>query len=72
MKKFLLVAIWISSICFSQNVEPRFVKMDSLLSYLVIIAFVWCYKLGDFIDANFKKIKMKKSGTREISIFNTV
>ena len=36
---------------------------------MVMIAFVWCYKLGDFIDANFKKIKIKKHGNREISVF---
>ncbi len=36
---------------------------------MVVIAFVRCYKLGDFIDANLKKIKIKKNGSREISVF---
>jgi len=34
-----------------------------------MIAFVWCYKLGDFIDAYYKKIKIKKHGNREVSVF---
>jgi len=43
-------------------------RLEKLL-LMVMIAFVWCYKLGDFIDANFKKIKIKKHGNREISVF---
>jgi hypothetical protein len=43
-------------------------RLEKLI-LLVMIAFVWCYKLGDFIDANFKKIKIKKHGNREISVF---
>jgi len=37
------------------------IHLDRLekLILMVMIAFVWCYKLGDFIDANFKKIKIK-------------
>jgi hypothetical protein len=47
------------------------IHLDRLekLILVVMIAFVWCYKLGDFIDANFKKIKIKKHGNREISVF---
>jgi hypothetical protein len=43
-------------------------RLEKLI-LVVMIAFVWCYKLGDFIDANFKKIKIKKHGNREISVF---
>jgi hypothetical protein len=54
------------------NLESTHViHMDRLekLILVVMIAFVWCYKIGDFIDANFKKIKIKKHGNREISVF---
>jgi len=43
-------------------------RLEKLI-LIVMIAFVWCYKLGDFIDANYKKIKIKKHGNREISVF---
>ena len=43
-------------------------RLEKLI-LVVMIAFVWCYKLGDFIDANFKKIKIKKHGNRKISAF---
>ena len=36
---------------------------------LVMIAFVWRYKIGDFIDSEIKPIKIKKHGNRAISIF---
>ncbi len=39
------------------------------LILLVIIAFVWCYKIGDFIDQNCKPISIKKHGIRAISVF---
>jgi len=34
-----------------------------------MIAFVWSYKIGDFLDTNIKQIKIKKHGNRAISIF---
>ena len=34
-----------------------------------MIAFVWCYKIGDFLDENILKIKIKKHGRRAISVF---
>jgi hypothetical protein len=34
-----------------------------------MIAFVWCYKIGDFLDENIQKIKIKKHGRRAISVF---
>jgi hypothetical protein len=39
------------------------------LMMLVMIAFVWCYKIGDFIDTQIKAIKIKKHGKRAISVF---
>ena len=36
---------------------------------LVMIAFVWCYKIGDFIDSEIKPIKIKKHENRAISVF---
>jgi len=46
----------------------HFDRLEKLI-LIVMIAFVWCYKLGDLIDANFKKIKIKKHGNREIRVF---
>jgi IS4 transposase len=34
-----------------------------------MIAFVWCYKSGDFANQNIKKIEIKKHGIRAISVF---
>jgi hypothetical protein len=34
-----------------------------------MIAFVWCYKIGDFIDEHIKAIKIEKYGRRAISVF---
>lgn len=39
------------------------------LMMLVMIAFVWCYKIGDFIDTQIKAIKIKKHGRRAVSVF---
>jgi hypothetical protein len=39
------------------------------LVLLVMIAFVWCYKIGDFIDKEIKQIPLKKHGRRAKSIF---
>lgn len=43
-------------------------RLEKLLS-LAIIAFVWCYKIGDYIDENVKKIGIKKHGRRAVSVF---
>jgi transposase len=54
------------------NLENTHVIHSDRLEKLILVvmmAFVWCYKIGDFIDANFKKIKIKKHGNREISVF---
>jgi hypothetical protein len=39
------------------------------LFLLTLIAFVWCYRLGEYIDDNVKKIKIKNHGRRAVSVF---
>ena len=39
------------------------------LFLLTMIAFVWCYKIGDYIDQNSKPIKIKTHGRKAISVF---
>lgn len=54
------------------NLEDTHVThLDRLekLILLVMIAFVWCYKIGDYMDQNIKPIKIKKHGNRAISVF---
>lgn len=54
------------------NLEDTHVThLDRLekLVLLVMIAFVWCYKIGDFIDTQIKSIPIKKHGNRAVSIF---
>lgn len=43
-------------------------RLEKLLM-LVIVAFVWCYKVGDYIDQMIKPIKIKTHGRRQVSIF---
>jgi hypothetical protein len=43
-------------------------RLERLL-LLTMIAFVWCYRIGDFIDENIEKIKIKKHGRRSVSVF---
>jgi hypothetical protein len=43
-------------------------RIEKLVS-LVMIAFAWCYKIGDYIDQNIKPIQIKKHGRRAISVF---
>ncbi len=43
-------------------------RLEKLVS-LVMIAFVWCYKVGDYIDQKIKPIKIKKHGRRAVSVF---
>ena len=54
------------------NIEDTHVtELERLekLFMLTMIAFVWCYKIGDYIDQNLKQIKIKKHGRRAISVF---
>lgn len=54
------------------NIEDTHVtELERLerLFLLTMIAFVWCYKIGDFIDENIEKIQIKKHGRRAVSVF---
>jgi hypothetical protein len=54
------------------NIEDTHVtdleRLEKLLS-LTMIAFLWCYKIGDYLDENIKKIEIKKHGRRAVSVF---
>jgi hypothetical protein len=43
-------------------------RLEKLFS-LTMIAFVWCYKIGDYLDENIKIIIIKKHGRRAVSLF---
>jgi transposase len=43
-------------------------RIEKLVA-LVFIAFVWCYKVGIYIDQNEIKVKIKKHGYRAKSLF---
>jgi len=45
------------------------IKRIEKLVLMVMIAFVWCYKIGIFLHQNVKEIKIKKHGRKAISIF---
>lgn len=54
------------------NIEATHVtELDRLekLFLLTMIAFVWCYKIGDFINEEIEKIPIKKHGRRSVSVF---
>jgi hypothetical protein len=39
------------------------------LTLLIMTAFVWCYRVGIYLDQNVKKIKIKKHGRKAKSLF---
>ncbi|HLS95119.1 MAG TPA: transposase [Sphingobacterium sp.] len=39
------------------------------LMILTMLAFIWCYRIGDYIDTQIKQIKIKKHGRRAKSCF---
>lgn len=43
-------------------------RLEKLI-FLVMVAFVWCYKIGDYIDNEIKPIVIKSHGRRAISVF---
>ncbi len=45
------------------------IKRIEKLVLLVMIAFVWCYKVGIYLHTNIKKIVIKKHGRKAITIF---
>ena len=53
------------------NIEDTHVialeRLEKLM-LLVMIAFVWCYKIADFIDTQIRPIKIKKHGRRAVSV----
>ena len=54
------------------NIEDTHVtdlKRLENLYLLTMIAFVWCYKVGDYLDQNIKKIKIKTHLRKAISVF---
>ena len=56
------------------NIEDTHVTNQERLEklfLLVMIAFTWCYLIGDYIDSAFKKIKTKTHGRRAISIIKS-
>lgn len=53
------------------NIEDtHVVKLDRLekLVLLVMIALVWCYLIGDYIDRKIRPIKIKTHGRRAVSV----
>lgn len=54
------------------NIEDTHVtdleRLEKLFS-LTMIAFVWCYKIGDFLDEKIQKIIIKKHGRRAVTVF---
>ena len=54
------------------NIEDTHVtalKRLEKLILLTMIALVWCYKIGDYIDTEIKPIKIKTHGRRAVSVF---
>ena len=54
------------------NIEVTHVTIQDRLEklfLLTMIAFVWCYKIGDYIDKNIQAIKIKKHNRRAVSVF---
>lgn len=54
------------------NIEDTHVTaLDRLekLIMMTMLAFVWCYKIGDHIDREIRPIKIKKHGRRAVSVF---
>lgn len=54
------------------NIEDTHVtELERLekLFLLTMIAFVWCYLIGDFLDTKIEEIKIKKHGRRAVSVF---
>lgn len=54
------------------NIEDTHVTaLDRLekLILLTMVAFIWCYRMGDYIDTQIKHIKIKKHGRRAVSVF---
>ena len=54
------------------NIENTHVtdqKRLEKLFMIIMIALIWCYKIGDYIDENIKPIKIKKHQRKAFSVF---
>ena len=52
-----------------ENTHLRDIRRIEKLLCLVMIALVWCYKVGDYLDRHVKPIPLKKHGHRAKSVF---
>lgn len=52
-----------------ENTHLQDIERIEKLVCLVMMAFVWCYKVGDYLDSKVKPIIIKKHGHRAKSIF---
>lgn len=52
-----------------ENTHLKDIQRIEKLVLLVMIAFMWCYKVGDYLDMKVKPIIIKKHGHRAKSIF---
>jgi hypothetical protein len=52
-----------------ENTHLKDIERVEKLLCLIMIAFVWCYKVGDYLDRNVKAITIKKHGHRAKSVF---
>ena len=52
-----------------EHTHLRDLERIERLMLLVMIAFVWCYKIEDYIDTHLKTIRIKPDGKRVISVF---
>lgn len=53
----------------NENTHLKDIERIEKLLCLVMIAFVWCYKVGDYLDRYVKAIVIKKHGHRAKSVF---
>lgn len=52
-----------------ENTHLKDLERVEKLLCLVMIAFVWCYKVGDYLDKEVAAIRIKKHGRRAKSVF---
>lgn len=52
------------------NIEDtRLTDIERIVKLLVMMAFVWCYNIGEFVNQNLKPIRILKHGRKAKSIF---
>ncbi len=58
------------SVCFNiEDVHLADLKMVGKLLLLVMVAFVWCYNIGELVHRKFKPIRILKHGRKAQSTF---